>query len=161
MGCSLSTLLATRFVSIYLIKGNIMKSGLLISFFTIFMSPLTYLNAGTTLDYEEGILKSLLFEEKTVFLDYGTDWCITCASQKRTINALREEVSDYDKLIIFIYVDFDLYKEEPIVTDRKIPRRSTLVLLKGNKELGRLVAETSRRKIKDLLDIGLIHNKIK
>ena len=135
-----------------------MRSGLLISCIIIFLSPLTALSAGPTLDYEEGMLENLILNEKTIFIDYGTDWCITCASQKRTINALRQEVSSYDKMIVFVYVDYDLYKEEPIVTEREVPRRSTLVLIKGSEELGRLVAETSRKKIKDLLDLGLALN---
>ena len=132
-----------------------MRSGLLISYIIIFLSSLTAVRAGPTLDYEEGMLENLILNEKTIFIDYGTDWCITCASQKRTINALRQEVSSYDKMIVFVYVDYDLYKEEPIVTEREVPRRSTLVLIKGNEELGRLVAETSRKKIQDLLDLGL------
>ena len=36
-----------------------------------------------------------------------------------------------------------------------IPRRSTLVVLKGDKELGRVVAETGRDKIKALMDTAL------
>ena len=38
---------------------------------------------------------------------------------------------------------------------RKIPRRSTLLLLKGDKELDRIVAETSEARIKSLLDKGV------
>jgi thioredoxin 1 len=34
----------------------------------------------------------------------------------------------------------------------RIPRRSTLVLLKGREELGRIVAGTSKAEIKSLLD---------
>ena len=36
-----------------------------------------------------------------------------------------------------------------------IPRRSTLVVLKGDAELGRIVAGTSEAQIKDLLDTAL------
>jgi thioredoxin 1 len=39
-----------------------------------------------------------------------------------------------------------------VTTSRKIPRRSTLVLIKGGEEVGRLVAVTSQAQIKALLD---------
>ena len=37
----------------------------------------------------------------------------------------------------------------------KIPRRSTLVAMKGKKEIGRIVADTSKRNIKTLVDAAL------
>ena len=37
----------------------------------------------------------------------------------------------------------------------KIPRRSTLVVLKGKGEVGRIVADTSERNIKKLMDAAL------
>ncbi len=56
--------------------------------------------------------------------------------------------------ITFMLVDWDTYKDHDITTSRRIPRRSTLVLLKGDKELGRIVAGTSEQAIRDLLDKG-------
>ena len=49
-------------------------------------------------------------------------------------------------------VDWDTYKRHAVTTSRRIPRRSTLVLIKGGKEVGRLVAVTSKAAIKKLLD---------
>jgi hypothetical protein len=57
--------------------------------------------------------------------------------------------------ITFMLVDWDTYKNHEITSSRRIPRRSTLVLIKGDKELGRIVAGTSERDIRDLLDKGL------
>ena len=34
--------------------------------------------------YAPGLVKQLLSEGKTVFVDYTTEWCTTCAAQKRT-----------------------------------------------------------------------------
>jgi len=36
-----------------------------------------------------------------------------------------------------------------------VPRRSTLIVLKGDKELGRIVADTSKSSIKALMDTAL------
>ena len=110
--------------------------------------------AAGAVNYKDGIVKKALADGKTVFIDYATDWCTTCAAQERTINALRKANSAYDK-IFFVRVDWDVYSNAPISKKYKIPRRSTLIVLKGDKELGRIVAGTSKTKIKALLDKGL------
>lgn len=63
---------------------------------------------------------------------------------------LRESYPD----ITFMLVDWDTYKGHSVTTSRGVPRRSTLVLIKGGKEVGRIVAGTSERAIKKLLDKG-------
>ena len=58
-------------------------------------------------------------------------------------------------LITFIDVDWELFGKSKLVKRLNIPRRSTLVVLKENDELIRLVAETQRKKIKYLMDTAL------
>jgi hypothetical protein len=71
------------------------------------------------------------------------------------LKKLRASYPQYDKSITFVLIDWDKFGSYAVTTSRKIPRRSTLVLIKGGKELGRLVAQTSKKKIKALLDHGL------
>jgi thioredoxin 1 len=71
------------------------------------------------------------------------------------LKKLRASYPLYDKSITFILVDWDTFGTHGVTTSRKIPRRSTMVLIKGGKEIGRLVAQTSEQKIKALLDDGL------
>ena len=71
------------------------------------------------------------------------------------LNKLREGEPKYNQSITFVLVDWDTYKKHEVTTSRKIPRRSTLVLIKNGKEVKRLVAQTSEEKIKTLLDIGI------
>ncbi|MEE2933643.1 MAG: hypothetical protein VX941_09500 [Pseudomonadota bacterium] len=68
---------------------------------------------------------------------------------------LRESHPEYNKSIKFVLIDWDDYGSHSVTTSRDIPRRSTLVLIRDRKEIGRLVAETSVEKIKLLLDKGL------
>ena len=42
-----------------------------------------------------------------------------------------------------------------VTTSRNIPRRSTLIVLRGSEELGRIVAGTRKSDIKTLMDLGL------
>ena len=106
-------------------------------------------------NYTPGMAKKALADGKTVFLDFSATWCSTCAAQDRVINALREENPDYNKHITFIKVDWDDYGNGELSNALKIPRRSTLVVLKGNNELGRIVAGTARKQIKALMDKAL------
>ncbi len=81
--------------------------------------------------------------------------CTTCRAQKRVIARLVEQNPAYQKSMFFVRVDWDDYGDEPVARDRNIPRRSTLLVLRGNRELGRIVAGTSEDDIKALLDKGL------
>jgi len=71
------------------------------------------------------------------------------------INALLEENPAYAQGVSFINVDWDQWGEGDLVKQLNIPRRSTLVVLKGDQELGRIVAGTAKDKIKALMDLAL------
>ncbi|WP_343080302.1 thioredoxin family protein [Ostreiculturibacter nitratireducens] len=105
--------------------------------------------------YEPGLLEERLAAGETVFLDFKATWCSTCKAQERVMDALKAENPDYERLITFIVVDWDTWKDDIITAEMNIPRRSTLVVLKGDEELGRIVAGTGRDEIKALMDTAL------
>ena len=90
-----------------------------------------------------------------MFLDFKADWCTTCRAQERVIGALKEENAAYEGSVTFINVDWDQYGNSELAQDLNIPRRSTLVVPKGEQELGRIVAGTSRADIQGLMDVAL------
>ncbi|SLN27994.1 Thioredoxin [Pseudoruegeria aquimaris] len=106
-------------------------------------------------DYTPGLVEQELAAGKTVFLDFKASWCSTCAAQERVIAKLMAENPAYEQNISFINVDWDEFRSAKITKDLKIPRRSTLVVLKGNQELGRIVAGVSKSDIKALMDTAL------
>ncbi len=106
-------------------------------------------------DYTPDLLAAELAAGRTVFLDFKASWCTTCAAQERVINALMQENPAYKEAISFINVDWDQWGDSDLVKQLNIPRRSTLVVLKGDRELGRVVAETGKAKIKALMDLAL------
>lgn len=112
-------------------------------------------SAAQMVDYTPGLVDAELAAGKTVFLDFAATWCSTCAAQERVINALQSENPDYLANITFIRVDWDDHRRAEITQRLAIPRRSTLVVLKGDAELGRIVAGTGRAQIKALLDTAL------
>ncbi len=105
--------------------------------------------------YTPGLVDQELVAGKTVFLDFKTDWCSTCAAQERVINALKAANPAYEQAITFIDVDWDQYANDPLSVALQVPRRSTLVVLKGQSELGRIVAGTSTSHIQGLMDPAL------
>ncbi len=105
--------------------------------------------------YEPGNAEAEMKAGKVVFLDFWTNWCSTCAAQNRVIDRLRAGNPAYDKAISFYTVDWDVHAESRLSTDLKIPRRSVLVALKGETEIGRVVADPSPKAIKALMDAAL------
>ena len=106
--------------------------------------------------YSPGLAEAAIKEGKVVFLDFWTNWCTTCVAQDRVIRKLRSSNQTYDSRITFITVNWDQYSDAQISKRLKVLRRSTLIAMKGNKELGRLVAATSRKDIKELMDKALL-----
>jgi hypothetical protein len=71
------------------------------------------------------------------------------------LQRLRESLPNYNKAITFVVVDWDTFKNDEVTTSRQIPRRSSFVLIKGGKEIDRLIAETGEERIKAMLDLAL------
>lgn len=105
--------------------------------------------------YTPGSAEAAMDAGKIVLLDFWASWCSTCATQARVLSELRAENPAYEANIAFFVVDWDEHGKGPLAQELGIPRRSTLVALKGRQELGRLVAGTSKDDIKALLDAAL------
>lgn len=105
--------------------------------------------------YSADLLKSDLASGKTVLLDFFAPWCPTCVAQHRVMDKLKAANPAYEAHITFMTVDWDTWGDGDLVKQLQIPRRSTLVVLKGNAELGRIVADTSEAAIKALLDTAV------
>ncbi|MEL6642785.1 MAG: thioredoxin family protein [Pseudomonadota bacterium] len=115
----------------------------------------TLAQAASGTPYTPGLVDAQLAEGKTVMVDFYTDWCTTCAAQQRTITALKAENPAYGEAISFVSVDWSTHSQSDLANRLAIPRRSTLVVLKGDQELGRIVAGTSKADIKELMDTAL------
>lgn len=65
------------------------------------------------------------------------------------MRALLDSNSDY-RAVKIIRVDWDKHSRAPITRELNIPRRSTLVMFRDGKEIGRVVARTSKADIEPL-----------
>lgn len=124
-------------------------------FLTAGAAALPFAANAAPLAYKPGLVEKHLEAGDTVFLDFKASWCSTCAAQERVINALKAENPEYEAKITFIDVDWDDHGKSDLVKRMNIPRRSTLVVLKGDQEVGRIVAQTGTSQIKALMDSAL------
>lgn len=104
-----------------------------------------------TVSYSSDTFASYLANGETFLLGIHAKWCSTCARQTRVINALRGQGEFYNNLVV-MEADWDEERTGALVSDLNIPRRSTLIMFKGGKEIGRIVAGTGEKQIKDLID---------
>jgi thiol-disulfide isomerase/thioredoxin len=119
------------------------------------LAPLSALPAFAARHYTPGLVAAELAAGKTVFLDFTASWCSTCARQARVINSLKAQNSAYEEAMTFIDVDWDEYGRSAFAKSLKVPRRSTLIALKGDLEIGRIIAGTGEAEIKALMDAAL------
>lgn len=103
--------------------------------------------------YSASELESLQASGKPYVINFHATWCPTCAAQQRVLDALQGESAAYAAIPI-LRVDWDTYGDSDLARALAIPRRSTLVLMRGTTELGRLVAETRKERIAALLDLA-------
>lgn len=109
-------------------------------------------------EYAPGLIKEKLAAGETVLVDYSAAWCSTCKRQEHILSDLRSSNPEFDKNISFVKVDWDTFSSHEVTTSRKVPRRSTLILLQGEEELGRIVAGTDSDQIKELLELALVES---
>jgi thioredoxin 1 len=111
--------------------------------------------AGEATLYTPGAAEAAMDQGKVVLLDFWASWCSTCAAQERVLAELKAENPEYEKNIVFFVVDWDEHGKGELSRALNIPRRSTLVALRGREELNRIVAGTGKAEIKALLDMAL------
>jgi len=127
---------------------------LFVAWFLVVSASLGAVAQTTHTPYSEAVLASAQKTGEPYLLDFYASWCSTCRAQDKVLGQLQAEDARFMGIQI-IRVDWDDKASKPLIKANRIPRRSTLVLFEGKNELGRVVAQTSMSKIRDLLELGL------
>lgn len=111
--------------------------------------------ASEPVPYTPGNAEAAMDAGQIVLLGYWASWCPTCTTQARVLAEAMAENPAYGQAITVFSVDWDAYGTGDLAQTLAVPRRSTLVVLKGREEVGRLIAATSKAEIQALLDTAL------
>jgi thioredoxin 1 len=88
---------------------------------------------------------------KPILVEVHASWCPTCKAQMPIIGKLTAEPAFKDMVVL--RVDFDDQKN--IVREFGAQTQSTLIVYKGDKEVGRSVGDTNADSIAELLEKSL------
>lgn len=102
--------------------------------------------------YSPELVASELAAGKTVVLDFTASWCISCQSQGRAIQALRDANPAYDKTITVVDLDWDTYKKTDLAKQYGVTNRGSLVFLRGDKIIAQTYSHSSKADLKALFD---------
>jgi thioredoxin 1 len=101
--------------------------------------------------FSTAALKAAQAKGEPVLVDAYASWCPTCRKQAPTIDAMANDPA-FAKLVI-LRLDYDNQTAEK--RDLGIVQQSTLIVYRGDKEVGREVGLTDPQQIKTLADAAL------
>jgi thiol-disulfide isomerase/thioredoxin len=105
--------------------------------------------------YTPGLAEAAMQRGERIVLMFSADWCSTCRRQERIISALRAANPAIDRDLTVIRIDWDEFGDGDLARRFAVPRRSTLIALRGEVELDLIVAGTSEDAIRALFERAL------
>lgn len=100
--------------------------------------------------YSAAALAAAQKADKPVALHFHADWCPTCRAQDKALQALKAEPG-LDVTVLKVNYD----TEKDLKRQYKVQSQSTMVVLRGDKERGRLVGDTAEAAIRTALKSAL------
>lgn len=97
--------------------------------------------------YQQAEFDSLLKAGSPTLIFIHADWCSVCKAQTKVLDELLPK-PEFSQIKV-LRVDFD--SQKAVVKSFKTSYQSTLIVYKGGKEVGRVVAETNKDSIAALL----------
>jgi thiol:disulfide interchange protein len=122
-------------------------------FYALGLALLALAPAAYALDiqpYTADRLAQLQSAGKPVAVHFHAEWCGTCKTQEKALQAIKAEGSMPQ--VTLLVADYD--KEKELRRKMKVAAQSTLVVFKGGSEVTRLGGETATDKLKAALVVA-------
>lgn len=98
-------------------------------------------------DYSPDAYESAKETGGLVVLDFHAGWCATCRKQESVLQELGKE--PVTRGVVLLVVDFDAEKD--FAKSHGVTKQSTLVVLRGDREVGRAIGITAQEEVRALL----------
>ena len=104
-------------------------------------------------EFSPELYAEMLSSGKPFMVGFLSDWWPVCASQERTVSALKAN-PEYSEITL-LRADWDTYRKSALRKELEIRRRSTLVMFSGGEEVARVIAQTNKGVIEDMFKAAL------
>ena len=91
-----------------------------------------------------------------LFLNFKVSQFSICRVQETVLTNLKSKNTNYEKNITFIDVDCDEIDNSDLVNSYNMSRRLSLLVLKRDEELGRVVARSKHKKTKAFIGLASV-----
>ena len=111
---------------------------------TALASGLPFAAFANPVPYSPALYRELRRGDDVAVYLFWSSWSLTCGFQRDEIEAIKAANPDYADRLRFVHVDHDFYGESRMAAALKIPRRSTIVVMQGKRELTRIKPATGQ-----------------
>lgn len=105
--------------------------------------------------YTPALYRDLRGSDDVAVYLFWSSWSLTCGFQREALEAIKAANPAYRERLRFVNVDYDTMGKSRMAQALKVPRRSTILVLKGKREIARVVEETRPERIQALLDAAM------
>lgn len=104
------------------------------------------------IEYIPGLKEERFANGETLLVKFKTEWSLTSERQEEILFELMAEHPSYAEKLTFVTVDYDTYGKSRMAERLKVERHGTLLIMRDNKVVDRLVASIDKRELKAFLD---------
>jgi len=100
-------------------------------------------------NFTEEIFENAKASGKTIVINSYEVWCGTCSKQTKILDQAEKEFKD------IIFLSYEQSKNKDIAQKLKVKYWTTIVVYKGNKEVGRIMGQTDKKIIYSIIEKGI------
>tara|TARA_B110000438_G_scaffold179603_1_gene171667 strand:+ start:553 stop:924 length:372 start_codon:yes stop_codon:yes gene_type:complete len=100
-------------------------------------------------NFTKEIFENAKASGKTIVINSYEVWCGTCSKQTKILDQAEKEFKN------IIFLSYEQSKNKDIAQSLKVKHWTTIVVYKGNKEVGRIMGQTDKKIIYSIIKRGI------